>query len=358
MKKYKIGVLGATGMVGQRFLTLLENHPWFVVTKVAASTRSAGKVYEDVVKNKWLMSTPIPKDVKPLIINDALIEFKQISESVDFVFCAINLPKEETRRLEESYAKCECPVISNNSANRVIPDVPMILPEINPNHIDIIESQKKRLGTSRGFIAVKPNCSLQCYVPALFPLLNFGLEEVKICTYQAISGAGKTFGTFPEIVDNVIPYIAGEEEKSETEPLKIFGSIISNKIVSAKSPRISAQCFRVPVSDGHTAGVFAKFRNKVKKNDIIDKWRNYINPIKDLRLPSAPNEFLKYFENNDRPQVKLDKNLEKGMGISVGRLNVDSENSVKFVSVSHNTIRGAAGGAVLLAELLCARGFI
>lgn len=358
MKKYKVGILGATGMVGQRFITLLNGHPWFDVSVVAASSKSAKRTYENAVKNKWVMPGPIPSGVKNFTVYDAVKDMKQIVGSVDFVFCALNISKEETVYLEESYARFECPVISNNSANRMVKDIPMILPEINPEHVSVIETQKRRLGTKRGFIAVKPNCSLQCYVPALFPLLNFGLEEVKVCTYQAISGAGKTFATFPEILDNVIPYIAGEEEKSETEPLKIFGTINANGIKSANKPRISAQCFRVPVTDGHTAGVFAKFRNRIDKNTIIESWLKYKNPIKNLNLPSAPYVFLKYFEEPDRPQVKLDKDLEKGMGVSVGKLRADEGGNVKFVGVSHNTVRGAAGGAILLAELLCSKGYI
>ena len=323
MKKYRVGVLGATGTVGQRFLHLLSNHPWFEVTELGASGGSKGKVYEKAVAKRWILSDPIPANVKGTILKDAVKDVEDIAQNVDFVFCAINLPKEETIKLEETYAKLECPVVSNNSANRLTPDVPLILPEINPGHLDIIPAQKKRLGTNRGFIAVKPNCSLQSYVPAVFPLLDFGIAEILVCTYQAISGAGKTFGTFPEMVDNVIPYIDGEEEKTELEPLKIFGKIENNVIVNAKLPRISAQCVRVPVTDGHTACVFAKLKNDISLEKIIEKWENYENPIVKLDLPSAPRKFLTYFKKQDRPQIKLDRNLENGMGIAIGRLRKD-----------------------------------
>lgn len=358
MKKFKVGILGATGTVGQRFVTLLEGHPWFEVTVLAASKSSADKTYEEAVKKRWTLPKGIPENVKNIILNDAIEDFKEISQNVDFVFCAINLAKSDTIELEKRYAKCECPVISNNSANRMVSDVPMILPEVNPDHARIIDYQKKRLGTKRGFIAVKPNCSLQCYVPAIFPLLPLGLKSVNVCTCQAISGAGKTFKDFPEILDNLIPYIPGEEEKSQLEPLKIFGKIKNGKIVSESSLKISAMCFRVPISDGHTAAVFANFKNKVSRNMVLDKWKNYENPIKGLNLPSAPSKFLTYFEEEDRPQIRLDRDLQRGMGISLGRFKADDFGNIKFVSMSHNTIRGAAGGAILLAELLCKIGYI
>ena len=358
MKHFKVGILGATGTVGQRFVTLLKDHPWFEITVLAASKSSAGKTYEEAVKKRWALSKGIPEDVKNIVLKDAIEDFKEISQNVDFVFCAIGLAKNDTIELEERYAKCECPVVSNNSANRMIADVPMILPEINPDHAKIIDYQKKRLGTKRGFIAVKPNCSLQCYVPAIFPLLPLGLKSVNVCTCQAISGAGKTFKDFPEILDNLIPYIPGEEEKSQLEPLKIFGRIENGKIVNEDNLKISARCFRVPISDGHTAAVFASFKNKIEESIILEKWKNYKNPIKSLDLPSAPSKFLTYFKEEDRPQIKLDRDLQKGMGISLGRLKADDLGNVKFVSMSHNTIRGAAGGAILLAELLCKMGYI
>ena len=358
MKKYKVGILGATGTVGQRFVSLLESHPWFLVTQLAASKHSAGKIYEEAVTGRWVLQENIPEKVKSMVLKDAKKDFEEISENVDFVFCAVNLNKEETIKLEEKYAKCECPVISNNSANRMISDIPMILPEINPEHVKVIDFQKKRLGTKKGFIAVKPNCSLQCYVPAIFPLLNLGLKSINVCTCQAISGAGKTFESFPEILDNLIPYIPGEEEKSEVEPLKIFGKIENGKIVNFNSLKISAQCLRVPISEGHTAAVFASFEDKIKKEKILQAWKNYENPIKGLNLPSAPNVLLNYFEDEDRPQIKLDRNLQRGMGIGLGRLRVDNPGNIRFISMSHNTIRGAAGGAILLAELLCKNGYI
>lgn len=358
MKQYRVGILGATGTVGQRFVSLLNNHPWFKVVELGASGASAGKKYEEAVNERWILEEKIPKNVKKIILKDAVNDAKLIANNVDFVFCAINLQKKEIIELEETYAKFECPVVSNNSANRLVPDVPLILPEVNPHHLEIIPAQKKRLGTKHGFIAVKPNCSLQCYVPALFPLLDFGVTQVMVCTYQAISGAGKTFKTFPEIVDNIIPYIAGEEEKSEIEPLKIFGNIQNNKIINTNSLNISAQCIRVPVTDGHTGCVFAKLRDKISTERIIEEWENYENPIANFNLPSALHRFLTYFKENDRPQIKLDRNLENGMGVAIGRLRKDSLGNIKFVSTSHNTIRGAAGGAILLAELLCAKGWI
>lgn len=357
MKKYKVGIVGATGMVGQRFVSLLENHPWFELVVVAASPRSSGKRYEEVVANRWAMSTPIPEQAKKLIVLDAT-NVEEVTKSVDFVFCAVDMKKDEIKNLEEAYAKAECPVVSNNSAHRLTEDVPMVVPEINAEHLQIIEKQRKRLGTKRGFVAVKSNCSLQSYVPALHPLREeFGLKDVLVCTYQAISGAGKTFTTWPEMVDNCIPYIGGEEEKSEQEPLKLWGQIEGDVIVHANTPSITAQCLRVPVSDGHMAAVFARFEKKPKKEEILSLWENYVGEAQRLNLPSAPKQFLHYFEENDRPQTKLDRNLENGMAISVGRLREDTQYDFKFVCLSHNTLRGAAGGSVLLAELLAAKGY-
>ena len=359
MKKYNVGVIGATGMVGQRFTTLLENHPWFNVKVLAASSRSAGKRYEDAVGKKWAMTTPIPESMKDMIIMDADKDVEKIASMVDFVFCAVNLSKDATKALEEKYAKAECPVVSNNSANRHTPDVPMVIPEINAEHIKVIDSQRKRLGTKRGFIAVKSNCSLQSYVPALYPLdEKFGVEDVLVCTYQAISGAGKTFETWPEMMDNVIPYIGGEEEKSEKEPLKIWGKIVGDEIVPAKKPNFTAQCLRVAVTDGHMAAVFVRFKKKPTKEEIIDIWKNYSGKAQELDLPSAPKHFLNYFTEDDLPQTKLQRNLEGGMAISCGRLRPDTQYDYKFVCLSHNTLRGAAGGAVELAELLCAEGYM
>lgn len=358
MKKYTVGVVGATGMVGQRFVTLLENHPWFQLTVVAASARSAGKSYEEAVGPRWAMTTPIPEEAKSLVVLDALADRETIASSVDFIFCAVDMKKEEIRALEESYAKLECPVISNNSAHRWTPDVPMVIPEVNPEHLQVIQAQKSRLGTRRGFIAVKSNCSIQSYAPALHPLRRFGITQVLVCTYQAISGAGKTFATWPEMVDNVIPYIGGEEEKSEKEPLKVWGTVEHGQIVPASSPSITAQCLRVPVSDGHTAAVFVSFREKPSVEEIKTVWQNFQGRAQELALPSAPKQFLHYFEENDRPQAKLDRDLEGGMAVSLGRLRPDTQYDYKFVGLSHNTLRGAAGGGVLLAELLCAEGYI
>lgn len=358
MKKYKVGIIGATGMVGQRFATLLENHPWFDIEILAASARSAGKTYEQAVGNKWAMSVPIPEKLKNKVVMDATADLKKIASNVDFVFCAVNMKKDEIKALEEAYAKAECPIISNNSANRFTPDVPMIIPEINAAHAQIIPFQQKRLGTKRGFIAVKSNCSLQSYVPALNALMDFGITKALACTYQAISGAGKTFETFPDIIDNVIPYIGGEEEKSEKEPLKIWGSIKENAIVPVTTPSITTQCIRVPVADGHLAAVFASFEKKPGLDEIIDKWVSFKGRAQELNLPSAPKQFLHYFTENDRPQTKLDRNLEGGMAVSLGRLRDDTQYDVKFVCLSHNTIRGAAGGGILMAELLCAEGYI
>lgn len=357
MNKLKVGLIGGTGMVGQRFACLLKDHPWFEVTAIAASKRSAGLTYEEAVKNRWKMNEPIPDNVKNIVIQDAL-DVDKFSSMVDFVFCAISLNKEETKILEENYAKHETPVISNNSANRNVPDVPVLIPEINGNHTDIIEVQKKRLGTKRGFISVKPNCSIQSYVPPISALMKYNPEAVLACTYQAISGAGKTFKECPEILDNVIPYIKGEEEKSENEPLKIWGSIKNGKIINASSPIITTQCIRVPVTDGHLAAVFVNFKNKPSKDDIIAAWENFKAPEQILNLPSAPKQFLHYFEESDRPQTKLDRNFENGMGITMGRLREDKLFQYKFVCLSHNTLRGAAGGGVLSAELLKSQGYL
>ena len=357
MKQYKVGVIGATGMVGQRFMLLLANHPWFQVTALAASSRSAGKSYKDAVGDKWSFSTPIPEQYAGLTVLDAEADMEKIAAAVDFVFCAVNMDKAKIRALEEAYAKMELPVVSNNSAHRFTPDVPMVIPEINDEHIEVIPSQKARLGTKRGFIAVKSNCSLQSYVPLLHPLKQYGIKEAVVCTYQAISGAGKTFATMPEIVDNVIPYIGGEEEKSEKEPLKIWGKVENGEIVSASSPAITAQCFRVAVSDGHTAAVFVNFNKKPSKEEILSAWANFKGAPQELKLPSAPEQFLKYFEEDNRPQAKLDRMEGNGMSVTAGRLREDSVYDYKFVGLSHNTLRGAAGGAVLLAELLAAKGY-
>lgn len=358
MKKYNVGIIGATGMVGQRFASLLENHPWFEVKALAASARSAGKTYKEAVGSRWAMKTPIPASMADMIIYDAVADVNEIVSKVDFVFCAVDMKKDEIKHLEETYAKAECPVLSNNSANRAMADVPMIIPEINAEHAKIIEAQRKRLGTKRGFIAVKSNCSLQSYVPAIHPLMDLGVTKVLACTYQAISGAGKTFESWPEMVDNVIPYIGGEEEKSEQEPLKIWGHIEGDRIVNATSPCITAQCIRVPVSDGHTAAVFASFEKKIPMDEIIARWKNYKGRAQELNLPSAPKQFLHYFTEDNRPQIKDERNLEGGMAVSIGRLRPDTQYDIKFVCMSHNTLRGAAGGAVLMAELLCAEGYL
>lgn len=359
MKKYNVGIVGATGMVGQRFATLLCNHPWFEVTVLAASSRSAGKTYEEAIGNKWCMDIPIPEKFKSMVIKDASNDIDEITSMVDFVFCAVNMNKEETKALEEEYAKHECPVVSNNSAHRFTPDVPMVVPELNADHINVIPYQRKRLGTKRGFIAVKSNCSLQSYVPALFPLHEkFGVKDVLVCTYQAISGAGKTFETWPEMIDNVIPYIGGEEEKSEKEPLKLWGEIKDGVIVSADKPNFTAQCIRVPVSNGHLGAVFANFENKPTKEEMIEIWDNFKGRAQELDLPSAPKKFLNYFTEPDRPQINSERNLENGMAVSIGRLREDTQYDYKFVCLSHNTLRGAAGGAVLLGELLAAEGYM
>ncbi len=345
-------------MVGQRFITLLSNHPWFEITVLAASFRSKGKTYNEALNNRWAMDTPIPEKIKNMQVYDAVNDIDTIVSNVDFVFSALDMEKQQIKDLEESYAKKECPVMSNNSAHRFTDDVPMIIPEINWEHMRIIDAQRKRLNTTKGFIAVKSNCSLQSYVPALHPLIDLSIQSVLTCTYQAISGAGKTFKTWPEMCDNLIPYIGGEEEKSEKEPLKIWGHIEGNKIVNASSPNITAQCFRVPVSNGHTAAVFMSLGQKISKDEIISRWESYKGRPQELNLPSAPKQFLHYFREDNMPQIKSQRNLENGMAISIGRLREDSQYDYKFVCMSHNTIRGAAGGAVLMAELLCAEGYI
>lgn len=355
-KKFKVGIIGATGMVGQRFALLLENHPWFEVKVLAASARSAGKKYGDVVEGRWHMTKDLPAKYKDMVIVDAE-NVEEVASQVDFCFCAVNMKKDEIKALEERYAKAECPIVSNNSAHRFTPDVPMVIPEINADHIKIIDEQRKRLGTKRGFIAVKSNCSLQSYVPAIHPLKELGVDKVLACTYQAISGAGKTFERWPEMVDNLIPYIGGEEEKSEQEPLKIWGKIENGEIVKTNTPAITAQCLRVPVSDGHTAAVFVELEQKPSVEEIIETWESYSGKPQELQLPSAPKQFLHYFREPDQPQIKSARTLENGMAISVGRLREDTQYTYKFVCMSHNTLRGAAGGAVLLAELLAAEGY-
>ena len=358
MKKYKVGIVGATGMVGQRFITLLDNHPWFDITALAASSRSAGKKYKEVAEKRWMMDVPYSERVGEMVVMDATADIAKIASMVDFVFCAVDMKKDEIKALEEEYAKHECPVVSNNSAHRHTPDVPMVIPELNPEHTAVIESQRKRLGTKRGFVAVKSNCSLQSYVPAIFPLNKFGVKDVLVCTYQAISGAGKNFETWPEMVDNVIPYIGGEEEKSEIEPLKIYGKVEGDEIVPATSPAFTAQCIRVPVTNGHMGAVFVRFENKPSKEEIIEIWDNFKGVPQELDLPSAPKKFLNYFVEDNMPQTKLQRELEGGMAVSIGRLREDTQYDYKFVCLSHNTLRGAAGGAVLLAELLCAQGYM
>lgn len=357
-KNYKIGIIGATGMVGQRFITLLYNHPWYTIEVLAASPRSAGKTYKEAVGARWAMDIEIPENVANMVIMDAAADVQKIAEKVDFVFCAVDMKKDEIRVLEEAYAKAECPVISNNSAHRHTPDVPMIIPEINPEHAEIISAQRKRLGTKRGFIAVKSNCSIQSYVPALHPLMKYGVTKCLATTYQAISGAGKTFETWPEMIDNLIPYIGGEEEKSEKEPLKVWGHIKNDEIVDADSPSITTQCLRVPVSNGHMAAVFVSFEEKPSIEEIKQAWKAFAGEPQKLGLPHAPKQFIHYFEEDNRPQTKLDRNLEGGMAVSVGRLREDTQYDYKFVCLSHNTLRGAAGGAVLMAELLTAKGYM
>ena len=357
MKKFRVGVIGATGMVGQRFMLLLENHPWFDVTVLGASARSAGKTYPQAVGDKWAFERAIPEKYRDMIVLDAEKDMEEIAKSVDFVFCAVNMDKAQIRALEERYAKAEIPVVSNNSAHRFTEDVPMVIPEINPEHIEVISAQRQRLGTKRGFIAVKSNCSLQSYGPLLHPLKAFGIKQATVCTYQAISGAGKTFTTMPEILDNIIPYIGGEEEKSEKEPLKIWGEVQNGQIALANSPAITAQCLRVPVSDGHTAAVFVSFEKKPTKDEILSTWKNFKGAPQELELPSAPEQFIRYFEEDNRPQAKLDRMEGNGMSISAGRLREDFVYDYKFIGLSHNTLRGAAGGAVLLAELLAKKGY-
>ena len=347
-KKIKVGVLGGTGMVGQRFITLLDNHPWFEVVSIAASERSAGKSYQEAVEGRWKLDLPIPERVKNIMVKNVW-DIPQIAEEVEMVFCALDMKKDEIKLLEEKYALAEIPVISNNSAHRWTEDVPMIIPEINPEHIAIIEAQKKRLGTKKGFIAVKSNCSLQSYVPPINALMGFKPSKALACTYQAISGAGKTFGEWPEILDNVIPYIGGEEEKSELEPLKIWGKVEGGKIIKANGPIISAQCYRVAVQDGHMAAVYVSFDKKPSKDEILSCWKEFKGKPQELQLPSAPKQFLTYFEEDNRPQSKLDRNIENGMGICIGRLREDKVFDYKFVVLSHNTLLGAAGGAVLIA---------
>ncbi len=355
--KLRVGIVGGTGMVGQRFVTLLENHPFFEVKVIAASKNSAGKTYAEAVADRWKMNTPIPEAVKTLIVKDAA-NVEEVASEVDFVFCAVDMKKDEIKALEEAYAKAETPVVSNNSAHRWTSDVPMVIPEINDNHLEIIATQRKRLGTTKGFIAVKPNCSIQSYVPMLSALLEFEPTTVVASTYQAISGAGKTFKEWPEMIDNVIPYIGGEEEKSEQEPLKIWGTVENGEIVKAQTPLITTQCIRVPVLDGHLATVFVSFKKKPTKEQILEAWKNYKGKPQTLNLPSAPKQFITYFEEDNRPQTRIDRDLENGMGISVGRLREDSLYDYKFVGLSHNTVRGAAGGAVLIAELLKEEGYI
>ena len=357
MEKLRVGIIGATGMVGQRFIMLLNEHPYFEITALVAGPRSAGQKYSDAVKGRWKMTAECPDRIKDMTVISS-DEVDVVGSMVDFVFCAVSMTKDETKALEERYAKAEIPVVSNNSANRWTPDVPMVIPEINDAHLEVIAAQRKRLGTKRGFIAVKPNCSIQSYVPALSALREFGIKEVIATTYQAISGAGKTFNEWPEMIDNLIPFIGGEEEKSEREPLRVWGKVEGGEIVPAKAPVITTQCLRVPVSDGHTAAVFVKFEKKPTKEEILAAWKNYKGKPQTLGLPSAPEQFITYFEEDNRPQAKLDRDLYGGMGVSVGRLREDTVYDYKFVGLSHNTLRGAAGGAVLIAELLYREGYL
>ncbi len=359
MNKYKVGIIGCTGMVGQRFITLTCGHPWFELTTLAASARSAGKTYGEAVEGRWKLDVPMPEEVKGMTVLDAEADIEAIASQVDFVFSAVDMKKEEIKALEEAYAKHECPVVSNNSAHRWTPDVPMVVPELNPEHLEVIPFQRKRLGTKRGFIAVKSNCSIQSYAPALSPFREkFGLEKIVACTYQAISGAGKTFENWPEMVDNIIPYIGGEEEKSEQEPLKVWGRVENGVIVKDDKPLITAQCLRVPVTNGHSAAVFVTFKNKPSMEEMKEIWANFQGVPQQLGLPMAPKQFFHYFEEPDRPQTRTERDLEKGMAISIGRLRPDTQFDYKFVCLSHNTLRGAAGGAVELAELLCAQGYM
>ncbi len=356
-KKLRVGVVGATGMVGQRFVSLLANHPWFDVTTVAASAASAGKTYAEAVSGRWAMTTAVPAATGALRVLDAS-DIKRVAGEVDFVFCAVDMAKDATAKLEDDYARAETPVVSCNSAHRWTPDVPMMIPEINSDHAGIIESQRKRLGSKRGFVTAKPNCSIQSYVPAIHPLMAFGPARLAVCTYQAISGAGKTFESWPEMVDNVIPFIKGEEEKSEQEPMKIWGTISGGKIVPATSPKITAQCIRVPVTDGHMAAVFVAFDKKPSREQILSAWKEYGGKPQQLALPSAPKPFLTYFDDDTRPQTKLDRDAGNGQGITIGRLRPDSIFDWRFVALSHNTVRGAAGGAILTAELLASDGYL
>ena len=355
--KLKVGVLGATGMVGQRFISLLANHPWFELTSLAASPASAGKAYAEAVGSRWTLPGGIPAHAASITVQDAS-DIARVADGVDFVFCAVDMPKDATAKLEEDYARRETPVVSNNSAHRWTPDVPMMIPEINDGHMSVIEAQRRRLGTRRGFISVKPNCSIQSYVPAIHPLKHFGPTRLAVCTYQAISGAGKTFESWPEMVDNVIPFIKGEEEKSEQEPLKVWGHVSDGRIVTATTPAITAQCIRVPVSDGHMAAVFVAFEKKPSREEILAAWKSYAGKPQALKLPSAPTPFLNYFEDESRPQTKLDRDAGNGQAITIGRLRPDAVFDWRFVALSHNTVRGAAGGAVLTAELLKAEGFL
>ncbi|ULO10443.1 aspartate-semialdehyde dehydrogenase [Paenibacillus sp. 19GGS1-52] len=355
--KLKVGIVGGTGMVGQRFIELLENHPWFEVVAIAASPNSAGRTYEEAVSGRWKLASALPESVKKIMVKDAS-KVDEVAAEVDFIFCAVDMKKDEIKALEEAYARTGTPVISNNSAHRWTPDVPMVIPEINPEHLEVIAQQRKRLGTTTGFIAVKPNCSIQSYMPTLHALNDFKPTKVVVTTYQAISGAGKTFADWPEMLDNVIPYIGGEEEKSEQEPLRIWGSIEDGAIVKSELPIITSQCIRVPVADGHLAAVFVSFEKKPSKEEILNLWKTFKGRPQELELPSAPKQFITYFEEENRPQTRLDRDIEKGMGISAGRLREDTLYDYKFVSLSHNTLRGAAGGAVLIAELLKAEGYI
>ena len=357
MQKLRVGIIGATGMVGQRFITLLEDHPYFEITALVASPRSAGKIYGEALSGRWKLATPCPQRIldMPVISSDMVDE---VAALVDFVFCAVNMPKAEVVALEERYAKAEIPVVSNNSANRWTPDVPMVIPEVNAEHLSVIEAQKKHLGTTRGFIAVKPNCSIQSYVGALTPLRKYGIREIVATTYQAISGAGKTFAEWPEMIDNLIPFIGGEEEKSEREPLRVWGEVKNGEIVPATEPKITTQCLRVPVTDGHMAALFVKFDRKPTKEEILADWRSFRGEPQELELPSAPEQFITYFEEENRPQTRLDRDLFSGMGISAGRLREDTVYDYKFVGLSHNTVRGAAGGAVLIAELLYRKNYL
>lgn len=356
-QKLRAGILGATGMVGQRFISLLENHPWFEVVTVAASERSAGKTYEEAVGNRWKMDTPMPEDVKKLVVLN-VNEVEKVAETVDFVFSAVDMTKDEIKAIEEAYAKTETPVVSNNSAHRWTPDVPMVVPEINVGHFDVIAHQKERLGTAHGFIAVKPNCSIQSYAPCLAAWEEFGPKEVVATTYQAISGAGKTFKDWPEMAENIIPFIGGEEEKSEQEPLRVLGKVENGEIVKAELPKITCQCVRVPVLNGHTAAVFINFEKKPAKEQLIEKLVSFKGYPQEAELPSAPKQFIQYLEDDNRPQVKMDVDYEHGMGVSIGRLREDTMFDYKFIGLSHNTVRGAAGGAVLCAEALTAKGYI